>query len=411
MPFDIEKYANDLSARVPAIVASAVESALERFQGSTTTSDAPVAGIPTESGPAPQAGAATLSVPCQSNHLVGQIVLAQAVANGDPERAAAFAEKEWGKGSEPYNALVSHTAEDGGVLIPDDVHSQYIEELTPRVAVLAHRPIELPMPGGQMTVPKVAGGTTAHYQGEGEDATPSQPKVKDRSMTARTLVTLVPVSNKLRERARSGRLGFNVDRFVQTMAIKYSALRMNLALLRDDGTNNTPKGLREWVLPNNLLPFAGAATFDNVLAFLASMIEALEGSDVGMARPGWIVSSRIKNFLMYRTITDGKPFFLEEMRAGSLLGIPFVSSNQVPNNLGGGGNESEIYLADFDELYLGREGGIKVAVSQDGSYVENGAIRSAFSRDETLVRLTESHDFMPSHDEAVAVGTGVTWGA
>jgi HK97 family phage major capsid protein len=54
------------------------------------------------------------------------------------------------------------------VLIPQNLHSEVIELLSDRTIVrkLGARPV--PLPNGNMTLPRVAGGATASYTGEGK---------------------------------------------------------------------------------------------------------------------------------------------------------------------------------------------------------------------------------------------------
>ena len=71
-----------------------------------------------------------------------------------------------------------------------------------------------------------------------------------------------------------------------------------------------------------------------------------------------------------------------------------------------------MYLVDFSEVILGEVDGIEVDVSREAAYLDNGGtMRSAFSRNQTLIRAIIRHDLSVKHPEAVAVKTGVTWGA
>ena len=88
----------------------------------------------------------------------------------------------------------------------------------------------------------------------------------------------------------------------------------------------------------------------------------------------------------------------------------FTTTN-IPNNLGSGGNETEVYLSDMSDSIIAEATGLEIAVDSSASYIENGAAVSAFARDETLIRAISRHDFGVRHAESVAVKTGVLWGA
>ena len=92
--------------------------------------------------------------------------------------------------------------------------------------------------------------------------------------------------------------------------------------------------------------------------------------------------------------------------------LPVHITNNIPTNLGAGSDETELYLVDASEVLLGEVETIQIAVSSDASYVdETSTLRSAFTRDQTLMRAILRHDLAVKHDVAVAVKTGITWGA
>jgi HK97 family phage major capsid protein len=139
------------------------------------------------------------------------------------------------------------------------------------------------------------------------------------------------------------------------------------------------------------------------------MILALEENNVPFSNPGWIFSPRIAMFLM--TLRDGlgNYVFRAEMQTGKFWGYPFRKTTQIPTNLGSG-SDSEFYLADFDDVIIGDTMNIQVAVSEEASYRnENDELVSAFSLDQTVMRVLLEHDIVLRHDESVAVMTECPW--
>jgi HK97 family phage major capsid protein len=98
------------------------------------------------------------------------------------------------------------------------------------------------------------------------------------------------------------------------------------------------------------------------------------------------------------------------MWEGRLWGFPFAVSTIVPTNLGAGGNESEIYLADFADVVVGESQSLIVDSSTEASYWDGTTQQSAYSRDETVVRCILEEDIALRRPEAVAVLTGCTYG-
>ncbi|HBY0274649.1 TPA: phage major capsid protein, partial [Klebsiella pneumoniae] len=136
-----------------------------------------------------------------------RLVMSVAAGAGNLQDAAKFASEELNDQS--VSMAISTAAASGGVLIPQNLHSEVIELLSDRTIVrkLGARPV--PLPNGNMTLPRVAGGATASYTGENKDAKTSETRFDDVKLTAKTLIAMVPISNAL-----IGRAGFNVEQLV-----------------------------------------------------------------------------------------------------------------------------------------------------------------------------------------------------
>jgi hypothetical protein len=78
--------------------------------------------------------------------------------------------------------------------------------------------------------------------------------------------------------------------------------------------------------------------------------------------------------------------------------------------LGGGSDESEVYLADMAQMLIAESDEMEVRMFESAAYHDGTAVRSAVSRDETVMRLIARHDFAPRYRGAdIAVVTGVQW--
>jgi HK97 family phage major capsid protein len=94
------------------------------------------------------------------------------------------------------------------------------------------------MPAGNLTIPRLAAGATAGYQGELDDISSSQETFDDLQLNAKKLTALVPVSNDLIRRAPS-----NIEAIVRDDMVQSLARREDLAFLLGDGSGNSPIGL------------------------------------------------------------------------------------------------------------------------------------------------------------------------
>lgn len=346
-----------------------------------------------------------------------RIVRALAASRGDIERAVRYSEKAWNdKMGDTITkffkekAMAAGEFAPGGFMIPEDFVADIIDMLRPRSVMRATGVATVPMPHGTLTMPRETGDIAAHYIGENRDITSSRPEGGQLVMTARKLAAVVPISNDL----LTYQVGNMADNFVRRSMVRHLALREDRAFLRDQGTEFTPRGLRHWVPNAHVIPTTSANGSDTyeVEENFRDLIEALEGSNVSMSNPAFIMSSRSKNFLMHLRHSGGGNLIYPELRDRnnpSMYGFPVFVSNNVPNNLGDQGDESEIYFFNVDDALIGEVGGLEITVDSSASYYDGSQLQSSFSQDQTVIRAIMRHDFALMHEEAVAVMTGVKW--
>lgn len=356
-----------------------------------------------EGGPRPTRAQRAIK---DGNH-IGAVVLALAHNDHDVERSAAWAEERYGGENLVSRALAAGDAAGGGFLLGAPTTDDVIELLGARAVVRLLNPIMLPMENGIAEIPKLAGGAQASYTGENQNATSSEPSFAQLRLVQKKLITLVPLSNDIVRFARPGSEQIITDDIVNAMA-----RREDLAFIRDDGLQDTPKGLLNWALAANRFNANGTVNLANVTDDMRDMVDALEGADVRMIRPGWLMAPRSKNYLMTVRDGNGNYAFRDELLAGTLWGWPFQVTTQIPTDLGGGSNESEIYLVDFADAVIGEATEMIIDSSSEAAYwdTSQGAVQAAFSRDQSVIRAIAQHDFGMRHDASVVVLEAVLWG-
>lgn len=361
----------------------------------------PVAATPVATGKAP-------AQVKEKGLRFGAAMRALAAAGGSREGAVAIAEG-WG-----HSALFAQqsgvTGGAGGFLIPEDVSGELIELLRPASVVLSFNPVIMPMDNGNLTMNRINVGATASYVGELQDAPATGVQFGQLKLSSKKLAALVPISNDLLQSAST-----QADAVVRDDLILSLGTRMDLGFIRGAGTQFSPLGMRNQLIgtafeATNIHAANATVNLVNVTTDLGKLELSLLNANVPMTRPGWIMSPRVMMFLW--NLRDGNGnYAFPEMQNGQLRGKPYRTTTQVPSNLGGG-TESEIYLADFAHVVVGEQQGIELAISQEAAYRDAGnTVQAAFSRDETVVRAIAKHDFALRHLPAIAILTGVTWGA
>jgi len=314
-----------------------------------------------------------------------------------------------GELAEAMEAMATTPGSVGGVLVPETVSGDFVEYLRPASVVMSMGPRIIPMPSGNLTVNRQATGTSAAYVGERQPIATSGMTFGQAKLAARKLASLVPVSNDLLRFASPATDGMIRDDMRNDIAA-----RTDLAFIRGDGTQDTPTGLRYQAALHSGSPtivIAANATVNlaNTRADLAKIELALRQTNRPPVRQGWLMSPRTESYLYNLTDTNANYVFKSEMDQGRFRGRPFKVTTQIPENLGGGTDESELYLVEFDDVMIGEATGLLLAASSEATYVVAGVTYSAFQRDETLFRAIIEHDIGMRRLTSVLVLTGVKW--
>ena len=334
---------------------------------------------------------------------VARFAMSIAAGDGDMDLAQKFAANEIG--DKQVAMAVSSSAGSGGSLIPETMASDIIELLRPKTIVRALGARIVPLVNGNLTMPRLTGGATSGYKGENDAQNAEGSTTDDVKLSAKTQMTIVPISNEL-----IGYAGFNTEQIFLNDMIMAIANRQDKAFLRDDGTGNTPIGFKKTATEGGrTVTWKGSADLATIDAYLDVLILGLMNSDSNMTSPGWGMSPR--SFMKLQGLRDGNGNMVyPEMAQGMLKGYPVRHTNNIPVNLGAGSNETEIYFADFADVVIGETGEMSIDFSREATYNDsNGTLVSAYSRNQSILRVVTGNDIGFRHLEGLQLGTGITW--
>lgn len=320
------------------------------------------------------------------------------MAKNDVEKAASLATKFYSDDvhlQTNMKALAASVPTDGGFLIPE----QYAEEVIPLLRSKAvfrsmgARP--LPLQGGNLNIPRMLGGATSYYIGENQNTKLSQPSFGNLRLSSKKLVTMVPISNDL-IRSTSA----EADRMIRDDMIKSMALAEDYAAMYGKGTEYTPRGVfyTDGIEKKKL---SAAPDSDN----LGDFVGTLMSKNIDWNNVGWIFNGRVWNKLYHLKTTTGAYLHRDELNAGRFLGFPYKVTNQIAST--GTNLSTDIFFGDFAEFIIGEEMGLEMMASTEATYQDGGELVSAFSRDQTVIKVTAKHDFGVRHPEAFIVGTDI----
>jgi len=328
------------------------------------------------------------------------------------EKAAEFISTRFGD-ELVARALVSNITGEGGALIPQDFMADLIELLRASTAVRGASPMEVGMPMGNLTIPRLAGGATAAYQNELDDIAVSQERFDDVNFVAKKLTAMVPVSNDLIRRSPIG-----VEEVVRDDLVQTIARREDLAFLRGDGTDKGPIGMRHLALAANVITVAAMpatpSAGDQLTAILSgasAAILALQNGMSRMIRPVWIMSPTVARFIATARDQVGGFYFKDEIAAGRFEGYPVRLTQQIPTNLSISTytKGSEVYFVDMADFVIADTYNVVVDASDVAAYNDGVSMVSAFQRDQSLFRVIAEHDVNMRHLQSLVVLLTQDW--
>lgn len=332
--------------------------------------------------------------------------IAQAVAIGGSDLRAVAGAAEQLYGSDMGNIVANMeqaTDTKGGFLVDEAYSSDFIDILRPRVVIRALGARSVPMPDGNLTTRKKTAGTTASYVGERVPAPTTGATAGQITMSAKRLTALVPITNQLIRRA-----SMNVQMMIRDDLVEGVSIKEDQQFLRGTGSATAPTGLRNLIAVGNVVPANATVNLVNVTNDLGKLRLKVLQANIPMTQCGYIMSPRTLLYLENLRDGNGNKAF-PEVAEGRLGMYPIGVTTSVPDNLGVGTNESEIYFGDFAQFMIGDTERVAIAASDVAAYDDGGTIRAAFSNDETVVRLIAEHDTQVRYDTAFAVLTAVTW--
>ena len=301
---------------------------------------------------------------------------------------------DWSGAELEQKAMASSPTSAGGILIPAPLAARIIDIARNRAVAFQAGVVTVPMTTATLKLARVTQDVTAGWYSEAGAITVSDAAFDSVTFTARKLAALVVVNNELLDDAQ------NIDTVIQDSIAAALALELDRVVLRGSGSAPQPQGLRSASGINTTASVGTPANYDK---FLTAIFEVVKDN----YRPNAaIYSARTAETLAkLKTGISGDNTPLAVPREFAELNK--LVSNQIPDNLGGGTNESIAFIGQFDQVAVGIRQSLQVEVSREGAYDDSG-VKSAFQKDQTLIRATLRADVQILQPKAICEMTGIT---
>lgn len=190
-------------------------------------------------------------------------------------------------------------------------------------------------------LPTLLGSATVYWVGEGAQITPSEPVKGVFNFTTNKQAVAIRVTNELLEGSPVDVATYLIDVVARAFADDERAQMTN-----GNGTGK-PKGIRSETWTNNIT-WNGTNIYETLLsAFLAVDPQY-------RVRGVWLTSNKGLRLILNAKDTTGRPLVNPTLGEfpGTLFGRPIYEIPEIPENLGVGSDETEIYFGDFSNYAI-----------------------------------------------------------
>lgn len=346
------------------------------------------------------------------NQMIGSALFAMEksrknnVASVTPDEILASAKEKYPESKALHNVLESRmkalnasTPSEGGFTVPIAFASDYIDMLYANTILDKLGVRKVPMPNGNLSIPKMTESATAYWVGEATKIDASQATFGEVNLKAKKLGAMSPVSNSLLRYT-----GVGLDSWIAEDLMEKARIGLDKAFLKGSGTEHTPLGLYNT---------SGVQSYGETALSVTTPLEMfalLEQANVPFGNVKWLLNPIGKSWLAGKAFSSGPFAWAEEIAKNRQLnGYDIITSTSVDYTADAGtpaNSTADFWIGDFSQLLWGVGYDITVEMSREGTYIDaNGATVSAFQNDLTLVRLITEHDFACRHPKAFVKGT------
>ena len=237
--------------------------------------------------------------------------------------------------------LAEGVGADGGYLVPVEFRAEVIKKLD-KIAVIRPRATIIPMRRDKMEIPAEDGGVTAFWVAENTGLTESDATFEQLVLNTNKLTGLSKMSRELFADSAVGVVDYITDLFGRTFANEEDR-----AFMTGAGTTE-PLGIRTYTVPTVAQAGVSLVAEDLFASFYGLPVQYRTNAY-------WLMHNSV--IQLVRGLKDGAGRYLWtdglNDAPATILGRPVLEQNDIPINLGGGSDESEIWFGDLKYYYIG----------------------------------------------------------
>jgi len=252
-------------------------------------------------------------------------------------------------------ALSEGTGADGGFLVPVEFRAAVVEKLV-KEAVIRPRATVIPMGRDKMQVPAEAGGVTTYWAAENALLTESNPTFGQIELSTNKLTGLSKMSRELFADS-----AVNLTDYITGIFAKRFAAEEDKKFMTGAGTTE-PSGLRSYTVGS--VPQAGANLVgDDIINLFYNLPVQYRN------RGAWLMHNSVAKLVRLLKDLNNRYLWTDGLNEApaTILGRPVLEQNDIPVDLGGGSDESEIWFGDLSYYLIGDRQTMEVESTTQGA--------------------------------------------
>lgn len=278
------------------------------------------------------------------------------------------------------------TDANGGYLVPTDFYNELVEKKY-KVAYLRRYATVVPMGSDKLEVQTEGNDVSVNWTTELAAITQSDPTFGQVILSVNLLAGLSRMSRQLLADA-------GINEGIAELVIRKFANKLgrseDTSFMTGSGSGQ-PKGIRQYTISQTVAQAGANLASTDLVNLLHTLPEQYRPNAT------FILHDSILKLVRNLRSTDGKFLFEDtwdaaDGRVGTLFGRPVITQNDIPVNLGGGTNESEIYFGDVSYYYVGdrQQMGAEISTQEGSSFAQHRAAVKVTERLDGQLTITES---------------------
>lgn len=269
---------------------------------------------------------------------------------------------------------------DGGFLVPTEFRAVVVEKLL-KTAVIRPRSTTIPMSRDQMEIPAEATSVVVTWTAENAALTEDNPTFDQIVLNTNKLTGLSKMSRELFADS-----AVNVMDYLTGLFARSFAEAEDTAFMAGSGSGE-PTGIRTYTFTT--ISQAGATLdADDIIDLFYTLPSQYRRNAV------WLVNNDIIAAVRKLVDDQGRYLWTDGLNEApaTLLGRPVLEQNDIPTNLGGGTNESEIFFGDLSYYLIGdrEQMGVETTTQGAGAFENHQVAVKVWERLDGQLSLTDA---------------------